>query len=75
MEIDELDDEGNVKKHHSLPYKHAMMLPAFRGIAPLRGIEGLVNPRGFVIVDEHQRNPKYPQIYAARSLHSHCAAD
>ena len=65
MEIDELDDEGNVKKHHSLPYKHAMMLPAFRGIAPLRGIEGLVNPRGFVIVDEHQRNPKYPQIYAA----------
>ena len=65
IEIDELDEDGNVKKHHSLPYKHAMMLPAFRGIAPLRGIEGLVNPRGFVIIDEHQRNPKYPQIYAA----------
>ncbi len=65
IEIDELDEDGNVKKHHSLPYKHSMMLPAFRGIAPLRGIEGLVNPRGFVIVDEHQRNPKYPQIYSA----------
>ena len=41
-----------------------MMLPAFRGIAALRGIEGLVNPRGFVLVDKHQRNPKYPNIFA-----------
>lgn len=65
MEIDELDEDGNVKRHHSLSYKHAMMLPAFRGIAPLRAVEGLVNPRGFVLVDDHQRNPKYPQIYAA----------
>lgn len=65
IEIDELDEEGNVKKHHSLPYKHAMMLPAFRGIAPLRAVEGLVNPRGFVFIDEYQRNPKYPHIYAA----------
>lgn len=65
MEIDELDDDGNLKKHHSLPYQHSMMLPAFRGIKPLRGIEGLVNPRGFVIVDEHQRNPTYPAIYSA----------
>jgi len=30
----------------------------------LRGIEGLVNPRGFVIVDQHQRNPKFPNIYS-----------
>ena len=41
-----------------------MMLPAFRGIAALRGIEGLVNPRGFVIVDKHQRNPKFPNVFA-----------
>ncbi len=65
MTVEELDDEGNIKRTHTLPYKHAMMLPAFVGIAPLRGIEGLVNPRGFVIVDEHQRNPAFPQIYAA----------
>ncbi len=25
---------------------------------------GLTNPRGFVIVDKHQRNPKYPDIFA-----------
>ncbi len=65
MEIDEVNDDGSLKKHHSLPYKHSMMLPAFRGIKPLRGINGLVNPRGFVIVDAQQRNPKYPNIYAA----------
>jgi hypothetical protein len=28
------------------------------------GIEGLTNPRGFVIVDKHQRNPKYQNVFA-----------
>ena len=41
-----------------------MMLPAFRGIKPVAGIEGLSNPRGFTIVDKHQQNPKYPNIFA-----------
>jgi len=59
----ELDEEGKAKKTHALPFKFSMMLPAFRGIAALRGLEGLVNPRGFVIVDKHQRNPKYPTVF------------
>jgi sulfide:quinone oxidoreductase len=41
-----------------------MMLPAFRGVAAIRGVEGLVNPRGFVLVDRHQRNPAYPNVFA-----------
>ncbi|WP_247884920.1 hypothetical protein [Azospirillum formosense] len=40
-----------------------MMLPAFRGIAPLRGVEGLVNPRGFVLTDRHQRNPTFRNVF------------
>lgn len=28
------------------------------------GIEGLCNPRGFILIDEFQRNPAYPNIYA-----------
>jgi len=28
-------------------------------------VEGLCNPRGFVIVDKYQRSPKYPNIYSA----------
>jgi sulfide:quinone oxidoreductase len=41
-----------------------MMLPAFKGIDAVFGIEGLTNPRGFILIDEHQRNPKYKNIYA-----------
>jgi sulfide:quinone oxidoreductase len=64
MQVLEHDDEGKEKRRHELPFRHAMILPAFRGSAAVRGIEGLVNPRGFVIVDKHQRNPKYPNIFA-----------
>jgi sulfide:quinone oxidoreductase len=41
-----------------------MMLPAFKGIDAVFGIEGLTNPRGFIIVDQNQRNPKYKNIYS-----------
>jgi len=30
----------------------------------VRDIEGLVNPRGFIIVDKHQRSPKFPNIFS-----------
>jgi sulfide:quinone oxidoreductase len=42
-----------------------MMLPAFKGVDAVAGVEGLCNPRGFVIVDEHQRSKKFPNIFAA----------
>lgn len=64
MHVVEHDEDGKEKRRHDLPFRHAMMLPAFRGSAALRGLDGLVNPRGFVIVDRHQRNPKYPNILA-----------
>ncbi|WNB76884.1 NAD(P)/FAD-dependent oxidoreductase [Methylomonas koyamae] len=66
MYITEVDDDGNEKKKHELPFKHSMMLPAFTGVDAVRnsGAEGLTNPRGFVIVDEHQRNPTYKNIYS-----------
>ena len=59
----EVDDDGKPKKTHELPSKFTMFIPAFRGIAALRGIEGLANPRGFIIVDKHHRNPKYPNVF------------
>ena len=65
MYVDEMDDEGNVKKQHELPFNYSMMLPAFKGVDAVAGVEGLCNPRGFVMIDEHQRNPKYPNIYSA----------
>lgn len=63
MVVEEIADDGSVKAEKELPFGFAMMLPAFRGIKPIMGIEGLVNPRGFVIVDEHQQNPKYRNIF------------
>jgi sulfide:quinone oxidoreductase len=59
-----VDDRGQEKQKHELPFKHCMMIPAFTGVDAVRGIEGLVNPRGFVIVDEHQRNPTFKNVYA-----------
>ncbi|PLX33893.1 MAG: pyridine nucleotide-disulfide oxidoreductase [Hyphomicrobiales bacterium] len=60
----EVNEDGSEKQKYEKPFKYAMMLPAFRGIPALMGIEGLVNPRGFVITDEYQRNPKYQNIFA-----------
>ena len=64
MFVTEVDENGQVKKQHELPFKHSMMLPAFKGVDGLMGVEGLVNPRGFVIVDEHQRNPTFKNVYS-----------
>ena len=66
MYVTEVDDDGNEKKKHEVPFKHSMMLPAFTGVDAVRnsGAEGLTNPRGFVIVDQHQRNPTYKNIYS-----------
>src|SRR3990170_853954 len=63
MHVTEVDEDGKPKKTHELPFKFSMMIPAFRGIAALRGIDGLVNPRGFVIVDKYQRNPKFANVF------------
>ena len=64
MSVSEIATDGSVAKEHALDFKYSMMLPAFRGIPAVRDIEGLVNPRGFIIVDKHQRNPKYQNVYS-----------
>ena len=63
MHVTEHDEEGKPKKEHALPFRHSMMLPAFKGIDAVVGIEGLVNPRGFILIDAHQRNPRFPNVY------------
>ncbi len=64
MYVAEHNDDGTVKKEHELPFNYSMMLPAFKGVDAVFGIEGLTNPRGFITIDKHQRNQKYPNIYA-----------
>ncbi len=64
MHVEEVNDDGSVKKAHDLPFGYSMLLPAFRGVPAVRDIEGLTNPRGFIIVDKHQRNPAFPEVFA-----------
>ena len=65
MHVEQYDDNGEKIKDHELEFKYSMMLPAFKGVDPVASVEGLCNPRGFVKVDDYQRNPKYTNIYSA----------
>lgn len=64
MTIEEVADDGSVRKLHELPFGFSMLLPPFRGVPAVRGIDGLTNPRGFILVDKHQRNTKYQNVFA-----------
>jgi sulfide:quinone oxidoreductase len=64
MTVEEVGEDGVARPEKVLPFVYSMMLPAFRGIKPVSGIEGLSNPRGFTIVDKHQQNPKFKNIFA-----------
>ena len=64
MHFTEVDEDGNEKKQHELPFKHSMILPAFKGVDAVSGIEGLTNPRDFILIDDNQRNPTFKNIYA-----------
>ena len=64
-DVEEIGDDGAVKATKELPFGFSMMLPGFRGIAPLaRALRGSSIPRGFVIVDKHQHNPAYPNVFS-----------
>lgn len=65
MHVEQYDDDGHLLKEHDLEFKYSMMLPAFKGVDAVANVEGLCNPRGFVFVDSHQRNPTYKNIFSA----------
>ena len=57
MFVAEHNDKGEVIKEHELPFAYSMMLPAFKGIDAVFGIEGLTNPRGFITIDRLPAQP------------------
>src|SRR5690606_28051285 len=64
MDVVEVDEGSQPKKARTLAFKYSMVLPAFTGVDAVRRVEGLCNPRGFVLIDRHQRNPVYANIYS-----------
>ena len=65
VRVSEHDDTGQPRREHDLPSRFTVLIPAFRGVEAVAGVEGLCNPRGFVLIDEHQRNPTWRNIFAA----------
>ena len=64
MTVQEIAADGSVAGTQEVPFAFSMLLPAFRGVPAVRDIDGLTNPRGFIVVDEHQRNPKFQNIFS-----------
>jgi sulfide:quinone oxidoreductase len=65
MKVAVHDDEGKVHREQALPFQYAMIIPAFKGVDAVAAVPELCNPRGFVLIDAHQRSKKYPNIYSA----------
>lgn len=64
MLVEELTEDGTLKTTHDIPFTFSMILPAFRGVPAIYGIENLTNPRGFVMIDKNQRNMTFRNIFA-----------
>jgi len=65
MFVSELDKKGEVSEEHEIEFDLAMMLPAFFGVDVVTKVKDLCNPRGFVMIDDNQRNPTHKNIYSA----------
>ena len=65
MTVHEMSEKGELAHKHTLPFKYSMVLPAFTGVEAVRQAKEMCNPRGFVLIDKHQRNPKYPNVFSA----------
>jgi len=65
MQIELCNDKGEAIDQKTLEFKFSMMLPAFRGVPAVANTEGLCNPLGFTLANEHQQSPAYKNIYSA----------
>ncbi|HEU0151770.1 MAG TPA: FAD-dependent oxidoreductase [Arenimonas sp.] len=65
MHVDEVDARGQPLATHALPFAYSMVLPAFTGVDAVRSAKEMCNPRGFVQIDAHQRNPTYRNVFSA----------
>lgn len=64
MLVERYADSGEVVAVEELEYAFSMLMPAFRGVEVVAGVEALCDDRGFVRVDQFQRSRAYPNIFA-----------
>jgi sulfide:quinone oxidoreductase len=65
VRVAEHDDKGALVREHELPSRFTMFIPAFKGVDAVAAAAELCNPRGFVLIDEYQRNPRFKNVYSA----------
>lgn len=65
MKVAEHDAKGQPTETHELKFGYSMIIPAFKGVDAVAANKEMCNPRGFVLIDENQRNPKYRNIFSA----------
>ncbi|HEY8089324.1 MAG TPA: FAD-dependent oxidoreductase [Polyangiaceae bacterium] len=58
-------DEVHLEDGRRIPFRYAMFAPRFLGIDPVRALEEITTPAGFVRVDARYRTERYPEVYAA----------
>jgi sulfide:quinone oxidoreductase len=75
IHIAELDEAGNEKAVHELPYSYSVYWPAFRGVAGVRSAAELVNKKGLIEVDEYMRNRSFHNVFAAGICVAHGIVD
>lgn len=65
VQVAECNEAGETARETQIPSVFTMFIPAFKGVDAVANVPDLCNPRGFVLIDEFQRNPTYPSIYGA----------
>lgn len=65
VKVTEHDSHGEPIQTHEIASCFNMFIPAFKGVDAVAAVKELCNPRGFVLIDDHQRNPIHRNIYAA----------
>ena len=63
-QIDFTIHQGSEPVDKQIEFKHAMLLPSFKGVDAVFRVEGLVNPKGFVITNEFQQNPTFGNVFS-----------
>ncbi len=75
IHVAELDEAGNEKARHALPFAYSVYWPSFRGVAGVRSATALVNKKGLVEVDEYMRSRNFPNVHATGTCVAHGVVD
>lgn len=58
-----MEDKIILEDGREVPFKLSMIIPSFLGVDCVAQLEEACNPKGFIMVNEFQENPKYSNIY------------